>query len=817
MQKIIRRLRVFFRHIFTRRFFYGYFYNIFRAWIPVKKNHVLFESPHGNGFSGSPYALVKYMSQRDCFEGWLFVVVAPRNQRAQLRKVFPRARLRFVSRNSLSYAWYLSSCQWLINDVTFPLYFFRRESQFYLNLWHGTPLKKMGRDFAQEMAMHMTNTQRNFLQATHILVPNPHTAEIFESAYMLDGLWSGVYIQSGYPRNDIFTPAVGCSRGKRLDIAFMPTWRGTMGARDGASSIFLEELHLLLAELDSNLQEHETLWVKLHALVFGRIEFSRYKRVRPFPDLIEPYEHLSRCDVLVTDYSSVLFDFALTLRPIILHVPDKSNYLAERGFYLDPDDLPLTQTSSPEELIAAINALRAGSFKPSAEYQEFQRTFAPWDSLDNCGRVCATFFGLPRGVEPADINEKTLDQSSCPVLLYAGAMIPNGITRSFVALVSELGQIGDRFVVLADIGVKSDEAISFLKDLPPNVSFIPLQLHLYISPVELIRLAILNLHKGSIKDPPDYVSRIWVRECRRLFGSARFNSFVNFNGYSWRAALVSLGFDWKRIIYVHSDMAKEIDAGRVLEPKILEWSYRFSDAVALVRRGVEKEYCRRFYDYSSKVFYVPNCLREDVKKLAEEPLASAFSADNLPETEIHVAELLAKPVLHRFINLARFSDEKGQLRLIDAFEELHRVYPNTQLFIVGGYGPRLDDLRRRVVRSSASESIAVVVGSSNPFPLAKHCNTMVFSSFYEGIGLVLFESFELGLAVVSTDIPGPSEFLAQGYGSVVENSTQGLFHGMELAVSGGVKRKSFDVSQHNAEAVAAFSAMLFSVAQRNIA
>lgn len=809
VQTILRRTRTILRPVLTKRFVYGYAYNLFCRWTAIRDNHVLLESNHGKGFWRSPYALLQFMSKQACFNNWKLILVAPPDQHEQLRAAFPRARLRFVQVRSFRYAWYLATSKWLVNDVTFPIYFSRRDEQLYLNLWHGTPLKSLGRHISHGMLKQISNVQRNFLHATHLLAPNPHTEAVLNRAYMLPGLWQGVMIRNGYPSTEVLVRSRSSPpHGPGRSIAFMPTWRGTLETQDEASRILLDELRALLREIDNCLKEDETLWVRLHPMVSGSIRLDEYQHVKPFPDHISPYEHLAQCHALITDYSSVLFDFSLTGRPIILYMADKDDYLAERGFYIDPQQLPFTKAHTPDELIQAIQSLRDGIPEPSADYLRFQQIYGAWDSEHNCQRVCKAFFGLPEDAEPAPVEEYCVPPSERPVLLYTGAMVPNGITRSFMNLVRELGATNRRFVILADTSANPDETDTFLKNLPANISFVPVQLHIHVSPLELVNLAYLLLRKQPVPTAPDYLVRIAQREVRRLFGSANFQTFVNFNGYSWRAALLALGADWRRIVYVHNDMAEEVKAVKLVDPRLLELSYRYADAVALVREGIEKEYCERFYDYRHKARYVPNCLRTDVRPLSEKPLADAFSKECPAGTYEHVREMLARPNVHRFINIARFADEKGQLRLIDAFEKVRAQYPDTQLFIIGGYGPRFDDLRNRAKESACTDSIAIILGSGNPFPIVKSCNTLVFSSYYEGIGLVLFEALELGLSIISTDIPGPSEFLAQGYGTVVSNSMEGIASGMILALEGKAVRKPFDISAHNADASSAFMNML---------
>ncbi len=809
MLKFIRRLFVVARPIITRRFVYGYIYNLACGIAAIKEKHILLESHHGKAFWGSPYALLQYLAGQPGFQGWTFVVTAPRKQRKQLSKEFPFHRLRFVQPRSIRYSWHLATCKWLINDVTFPLFFSRRAGQKYLNTWHGTPLKYIGRDIKGNSVAQFQNVQRNFLQATHLLAPNSYTETVLRGAYMLEGRFSGEILRCGYPRNDVLVK----SRGRRpknrsFQAAFMPTWRGTLDTRSRDSREQLATLRELLDKLDASLRSDATLWVKLHPLVAGKIDLECYSKIRPFPTEISPYEHLANCNLLITDYSSVLFDFALTERPIVLYVPDEDIYREQRGFYISPSILPLPKVRTPDALADAIN--QAGASPPPSlnEYREFFRSYGEWEHGDSCERICNTFFSQTGNIKRAPVVRWLPVMQRKHVLLYTGSMQPNGITRSFKTLLSMIDTREAYYTVLVDTSFDPEGTESFLKNLPKGVGFIPLTLHLYIGPLELLRVLWIYLFKHKMQEAPRVLARIWEREHRRIFADSRFDAFVNFNGYSWRAALLALGSTWRRIVYVHNDMALEIDAGKILDKRLLELSYRTGDRIALVREGVEEEYCRRFHDYREKAVYAPNCLRADVTAKADEPLASAIHVRSPAGQLQRVERMLAKDHTHRFINLARFSAEKGQARLIEAFEQVHAEHPDTQLFIVGGYGPLLSDIQQKASRSSACESICVMLGSTNPFPLTKRCDTMVFSSFYEGLPLVIFESLQLGLRVLSTDIPGPREFLQQGYGLVVENSVGGLVEGMKSAISRDIPFREFDLDAHNRAALRAFESLL---------
>src|SRR5699024_56794 len=90
----------------------------------------------------------------------------------------------------------------ILNNSTFPPYFTKKESQVYINTWHGTPLKAMGLD-VEDSLLSSQNIIKNFLSSDILLSPNPHTSEVFKRAYKLEGLYNGNLLEIGYPRTDL--------------------------------------------------------------------------------------------------------------------------------------------------------------------------------------------------------------------------------------------------------------------------------------------------------------------------------------------------------------------------------------------------------------------------------------------------------------------------------------------------------------------------------------------------------------------------------------------------------------------------------------
>ena len=161
------------------------------------------------------------------------------------------------------------------------------------------------------------------------------------------------------------------------------------------------------------------------------------------------------------------------------------------------------------------------------------------------------------------------------------------------------------------------------------------------------------------------------------------------------------------------------------------------------------------------------------------------------------------------MSVGRFSPEKGHLRLLDAFKRVLEQAPSTRLFIIGGnsYQDWYKRTLNHVIAQGLQDQVVLICKVSNPFPFVKACDGFVLSSFYEGFGLVLAEADILGLPVISTDIVGPRLFMQTNGGTLVDNSEEGLYQGMQQLLNGEIKPMHVDYEAYNQENVRAFEAL----------
>lgn len=254
--------------------------------------------------------------------------------------------------------------------------FRRRGHQHVLQTWHGTMLKRLGLDRTNVGARTRIAVRRESGRWDALLAQNAYSARIFTSAYgFTRGTWD-----EGYPRNDRLVSgadatsirrAVGIPDGARV-VLYAPTWRD-----DRTEMVD----YLDLTTFASELGDDHVLLVRGHSrtLRYGRdLEAERLIDVTSYPNVADLLEV---SDVLVTDYSSVMFDFSATGRPIIFFTPDLAHYSSDlRGFYFDLlAEAPGPVVRTREELLDAITDSEKERERYRPQAARWRERFTPLD------------------------------------------------------------------------------------------------------------------------------------------------------------------------------------------------------------------------------------------------------------------------------------------------------------------------------------------------------------------------------------------------------------------------------------------------------
>jgi CDP-glycerol glycerophosphotransferase (TagB/SpsB family) len=251
--------------------------------------------------------------------------------------------------------------------------FRQRPGQTVLQTWHGTPLKQLALDRPGVGLRTSLATRREKSYWSIMLAQNQFSADIFRSAYAFRGpIW-----QEGYPRDDILSTGDDAAVRKRLGIAktakvvlYAPTWRDD---RPGKVD------HLDVAHFAESLGRGYVTLIRGHSRSLApgsEVTGAGVLDVTSYPDISDLF---LIADVLITDYSSVMFDFSVTGKPMYFFTPDLAHYRDDlRGFYFDLlAEAPGPVLSDPAELVNAIRSPAPVEF--AERYAAWRAKFNPMD------------------------------------------------------------------------------------------------------------------------------------------------------------------------------------------------------------------------------------------------------------------------------------------------------------------------------------------------------------------------------------------------------------------------------------------------------
>lgn len=318
--------------------------------LPVKSKWVLFESHMGKQYSDSP----KYIYQEllNSNKNYKFIWSFEDPDTVDI----PGPAIK-VKRHSLKHYYYLNRSKYWVDNQGMAKLAPKKKSQVYIQTWHGTPLKRMGYDQKvrpNDEALAVLKKQTNAWN--YFLSPNDYSTEIFKRAFR----FNGEILEYGYPRNDLLINKpekiaqkvmdnLNLPSGKRV-IMFAPTFR------DWDSNSYQNTLRDIRL-LSEAINDDSIILLRLHYLLSDKLT------QKDLPDNVinaSSYQDIQELylisDILITDYSSVMFDYALLKRPIILYCYDLDEYVTRRGTYFDLNEVsPGPVCKTLDEVILFLN------------------------------------------------------------------------------------------------------------------------------------------------------------------------------------------------------------------------------------------------------------------------------------------------------------------------------------------------------------------------------------------------------------------------------------------------------------------------------
>lgn len=762
---------------------------------------ILIESKNGQDLAGNMFAIIEELAKPE-YRDFCVYLVAKEETKETISHLLSSKNLNFVKLVRMSTAQYyklLATAKYLFLDTSFSRDYMKKEGQIITNTWHGTPLKLMGKD-VKNRVYAMGNVQRNLQMADYLVYPNRYMKETMMTAYCLNNTYNGTILYSGYPRNSVFfdrtkeaeiRKALGYE--KKTVYVYMPTWRGTL--TDLKSEKQVAELEYLLGHLDQKMDDDMLILAKLHPFVKDGLDFSKLKHIERFPDGYETYELLNAADGLITDYSSVFFDYANSRKKIILWAYDFEAYLGERGVYADIKKMPFPIVKGIDGLLEEM--------KKGKEYDEsnFLKEYGYCDNPDAAKYICKrVLFG-----EKLCREEKAEHNGKDNVFFYVSALAQNGLTTSIMSLVSQIDLTEKNyFAVFREKSLTSNPLRVGM--LPEEFSVWPISAEPKLSLLDMLANHFYYANNKNSAWIQKRMDMIFRHEIIRHFGDVHIDYAIQFTGYEKNIIQMFERLDAERSIFVHNDMLQEMASRGNQHRMTLERAYSSYDHVCIVSEDLRKS-AKKLGATDKNILLTQNCFsHEKVRERGEQPIEFGPQTTMNVEPEAVLKALDSDAV--KFISIGRFSGEKGHMMLMEAFDEYHEDHPNTKLIIIGGHGVLYNDTIQFASECKASNDIIIIRHMENPMPILKRCDLFLLSSFYEGFGLVLLEADALGVPIVSTNITGPSGFMRAHGGYMVEPTKDGLVQAMNAYAAGEIKTITVDYEQYRKTAVAQFGKVI---------
>ena len=402
IEKFIKR-NVFIRKI-ARKVYYWLCiikYKIITLGIKVDDKLIIFASFNGRSYCDSPKALYEYIIKNEKYKDYRFVWAFTDVDKHKFLKINQNTEVVNIKSNEF-YRKMKQAKYWIFNykiqDFVFP-----SPKQVFIQCWHGTPLKRLGCDLEHfDNAMNSISEirKRYHLEAskfTYFISPSEFASEKFISTWDLKKIGKeNIIIEKGYPRNDFLynytsedikdiKEKLNIKSDNKKIILYAPTYRDNQHSTEIG---YTYKTQIDFDKLQKELSHEYIILFRAHWLVAQSFNFDKYK---DFIIDVSNYDDINHLyvisDMLITDYSSVFFDYANLKRPIVFYMYDLEDYRDNiRGFYLELEELPGKIVKTENELIDEIKFIN-DKFEYNSKYKIFNKKFNYLDDGHSSKRV----------------------------------------------------------------------------------------------------------------------------------------------------------------------------------------------------------------------------------------------------------------------------------------------------------------------------------------------------------------------------------------------------------------------------------------------
>ena len=797
----------------------------------VKENVIFYCAHYGSGMLCSPYAIFRGLMASGEFDRYEHIwQINDPEERALLEAEYGGyGNVKFVAKNSGAYFDALTSAKYLINNVNFPFYFTKRPEQVYVNTWHGIPLKTLGYDLP-DGKYSVRGTMHNFLQADYLISPCRFMTGVFLDSYKLRGIYEGKMTECGYPRNDLI---LSTDRDYIIDklfdhntvvdesrkvILYAPTWKGSdVEKAENDIARYDEFCDYLAGHID--MTQYQIL-IKPHPAVYKKLTKEQRESGRYISQSVEINEILSITDLLVSDYSSLFFDFLMTDRPILFYIPDAAEYMEQRGVYFGLDELPGPYSGDMGDIADWINDAAHLRERFADRYDKMKAWACEFDDGKASQRVIdAVFHG---DESTCRMVQGITETKKKKLLINGGSFAMNGVTTTLLTLLDLIDYERYDITLLIVDDERSMPSIMKVNDKVRTLcrcGQIPFTVRELFRHRKIIQHGVVSqeMYRELLTDSA------YRRNYTRCFGHSRFDAVIDFSGYGVTQPLTLMQCEGaRRVIWQHNDLYRDLNNKAKRRTKsyrrksattlaALLTLYPLFDKVVSCSEGameVNRENLAAPDTYDKFTFCTNPLNVSRVRTCLENAVYKDGDFIDCPGTDREKRVKAPTEDHVNFVTMGRFSPEKNHIALLEGFARLCAERPDCRLYIIGD-GALRGDYEAKIEESGLADSVVLTGQMDNPFGIMQKCGCFILPSLYEGMPMVTYEARELGMAIILSDFSTALSVCLPDGQLYTGHSAEELYAAMKQFADGRFKATyTFDAEALNQKALREFDTVV---------
>lgn len=755
-------------------------------------NNYFFESFSGVKISGEIYFAIIELSKR-FVDKKMIVAISDKNDIPT--KIFNLLNVEFVLKNSFKYFNALATSSYLFTDTTFPLFFKKRLDQKLIQFWHGTPIKKMGISVKSSSDFsNISNVQKTFLHSDKIILNNNWTKDILLKEFMI-----GKYIESKILLTSTLKNKDYKSNPKQnVNILFAYTWKTAYRKNPKLLKGKLKYIDNLI-KLNIMNKKNYSFYYSLHNLIYNK-KFLKWMDdnlsfIKPLRYENEIYEFMKyEADIIVSDFSSFVFDAAYFNKKIIIDFSNFNDYVKERGVYFEViNDLKNNFVYRNSIKDTVIEIFKKNSNQDltwiNEKYNEFEFSKNYW--IDIIFKIDET-----KPVKPV---------KSDSTLIYPGNLALNGITTSLYNTLDLLIKNNGNITIWAPKSyISQNKAIDLYKKYDGKLQILSTN---YQQKGYIDKFNEYTYRKIGFPVFLGRFNRKTVVDHETIFGNINFKNVVHFSGYEWFVNEVLSRFKSNKIYYIHNDLYLEYKYKRNFRKFSIKRGFKSYDKIVFVSKGLSevKRKIRGLDKQKQKFTIIENPMPDykRIKELSNNNNLDVKTSQSYLETAI-LKEIIKEKKITKVVSIGRIGAlQKNHYTIIKSFENYKDNYnSDSVLLLMGGKGFKKDryfirnKLTNYKINHSRYKKDIFIFKTNNVYNILKNSDILLYNSIYEGQGLAVIEAATLGLPVIVSDYHVLKEqSIKYGHSTVVKtNDYKKIAININSNINNG---NNFDVKNYN--------------------